>query len=425
MEFVNLSEKEFDKYSIKHLDTSFFQTSYWGKLKSNSGWKYHFLGIKNDGKIIAASLVLEKKLIANKKIFYAPRGMLCDYKDKEVLKFFTINIKKFVKDNGGILFKIDPYIVHKERDIDGNIVKNGLDNTVVLNNLKELGYKHLGFNLHHGKVLQERWMYTLDVKNNNVDDLMKKMESKTRQIIRKNERSCINIREINKDELEIFKDIMQHTGERRNFSDRPLSYLESMWDNLYNHGLLKVLFAEINFNSYYDSTKNEIDELTRIIKDRQYKKDNNILKMNEEKYLSSQEKDKASIERLNNQLKNICELRAKYGDIKVLGGIMFLVYGKEVLSLYGGSFKELMQFQSAYNLHWEMIKYACVNGFDRYNFYGISGDFNPNNPMYGLYVFKRSFGGQVVELIGEFDLVTNKLWYYIYNTAMWIKQKLR
>ncbi len=104
-------------------------------------------------------------------------------------------------------------------------------------------------------------------------------------------------------------------------------------------------------------------------------------------------------------------------DVILLGGILFLIYGKEVVSLVGGSYEKFMEYQSAYTVHWAGCKYAIENGYDRYNFYGITGDFNPKNPLYGLYLFKRGYGGKVVELIGEFDLVISKFWYFVYNVS--------
>ena len=101
--------------------------------------------------------------------------------------------------------------------------------------------------------------------------------------------------------------------------------------------------------------------------------------------------DEESIERLNKQLDKIKKYKEEYGNKTLLGGILFLVYGDEVLSLYGGSLASLMQFQSAYTLHFDGIKYAAQNGYKRYNFYGITGDFREDNPLYGLYLFKKSF----------------------------------
>ena len=115
----------------------------------------------------------------------------------------------------------------------------------------------------------------------------------------------------------------------------------------------------------------------------------------------------------------------KHGDVILLGGILFLVHGNEVLSLVGGSYEEFMEFQSAYTVHWEGCKYAIENGYKRYNFYGITGDFREENPLYGLYLFKRGYGGRVVELIGEFDLVISKFWYHTYKCAFSLYHKIK
>ena len=267
------------------------------------------------------------------------------------------------------------------------------------------------------KNYEEPWTVGLDV--------LKDMESKTRQILRKNEKSSIKTHEITRDELPIFKSIMEHTGDRRDFIDRPLSYYEAMWDNLYDSGILKILIADIDFNEYEENTKNELEEIEKSLKDRIYKHDNNLLKMNEKKYESTNKQDNDSIERLKKQVEKIQEYKKEYGDKKTLGTILFLIYGNEVLSLFGGTDDNLMQFQSAYTVHYAGIKYAIDHGYKRYNFYGITGDFRKENPLYGLYLFKKSFGGHVVELIGEYDLVISKFWYTTYNIAFKLYHALK
>lgn len=84
-----------------------------------------------------------------------------------------------------------------------------------------------------------------------------------------------------------------------------------------------------------------------------------------------------------------------------------------------------MQFQSAYTIHFEGVKMAVEGNYNRYNFYGITGDFRKENPLYGLYLFKKSFGGHVVELIGEYDLIVSKFWYTVYNLAFKTYHKLK
>lgn len=425
MKLETISKEEFKKFADQHNQITFHQTIEWANLKKVNGWQAYFVGLKKKNKIIAASMLLAKEIpLIKKKMFYAPRGFLIDYEDFEMLKEFTTQIKEFVKKENGIFIKIDPYVEYKERDNNGQLVENGIDNTICITNLKKLGYKHFGFNLMQD-TLQPRWMHVIETENKTLDDVLKDMESKTRQILRKNEKSGIITREITKEELPIFKDIMKHTSDRREFVDRPLSYYEAMWDNLHESNILKILIAEIDFTIFEENTKKDINIIKKNLHDRIEKKEKNILKMNEQKLEQANKRDQAEITRLNTQLDKIKEYKKEYGNKTILGGILFLIYGNEVLSLYGGSLAKLMQFQSAYTIHYEGIKYAVENGFKKYNFYGITGDFRKENPLYGLYLFKKSFGGHVVELLGEFDLVVSPLWYKLYNVSFKLYHQLK
>ncbi len=69
-----------------------------------------------------------------------------------------------------------------------------------------------------------------------------------------------------------------------------------------------------------------------------------------------------------------------------------------------------------------MIKYAVENNYQRYNFYAICNTPDKNDPQYGIYLFKRSFGGHVLELMGEFILPTNKLVYHTLSIINKIKR---
>ena len=332
--------------------------------------------------------------------------------------------KNTLKKNKGIFIKIDPYIPYKERDIDGKIVENGIDNEDAYKNLLKLGYHHFGFNVMQ-ETLQPRWIFVTDTENKTVDEIMKGMDSKTRQIIRKNERLCIKTREIGYDELDKFKDIMQRTGDRRKFIDRPLSYYQEMYKALSPDGILKILLAELHTKELLKNLNHEKDSYQKEYDERKHKHDDGINKMNEKKYESKQKETEKNIERVEKKIKEIKELNKKHGDVILLGGILFLVHGNEVLSLVGGSYEEFMEFQSAYTVHWEGCKYAIENGYKRYNFYGITGDFREENPLYGLYLFKRGYGGRVVELIGEFDLVISKFWYHTYKCAFSLYHKIK
>ena len=417
MKFEILSDKEFIDFAQNHEQASFHQTTNWAELKSMTGWESYLVGIKENNKVVAASLILAKQTPLKKKMFYAPRGFLIDYNNKELLIFFTEELKKWLKKNKAIFIKIDPYISYQERDLNGNIVEGGKNNKQAFDNLVSLKYKHKGFNI-QGEELQPRWIFITPTKNTTVEEIMKNMDAKTRQILRKNERNKIRIREIGYDELDKFKAISEHTAKRRGFIDRPLNYYQKMFKAFDKNKSIKILLAELDTESLISEYKDEIDTINEERKLREEQYNNDPSKINKDKYEQRQAQSLKEIERLEKNINHIEDLKAKHGKIITLGGILFYVNKKEVLSSVGGSYDEFMEFQSAYTLHFAGMKYAIENNLDRYNFYGISGVFDEKNPLFGLYSFKRDFGGKVVELIGEFDLIINKPAYILYNLAL-------
>ncbi len=142
MKLVSLTKKEFKKFADKHPQITFHQTEEWANLKKVNGWSSYYVGLKDNEKIVAGALLLAKSVpIIKKKMFYSPRGFLIDYNNFDLLKEFTQEIKKYVKDNGGIFVKIDPYVEYQERDNDGNIVEDGYNNKSSYESILKLGYK--------------------------------------------------------------------------------------------------------------------------------------------------------------------------------------------------------------------------------------------------------------------------------------------
>lgn len=424
MKFTVLDKEKYQVFASKHPLASFHQTCYWGELKEKTNWTPYYVGLlDSNDEIQAAALLLAKDTPIKKRMFYSPRGLLVDYHNQKILEKFTKGLKKFVKKEKGFFLKIDPYLDYKERDIDGNIIPNGFNNEDAYKNLVNLGYKHLGFNIYQD-TLQPRWIFTTTTKNRSLESIMKEMDPKTRQVLNRNERLGMTVREIKEDELDKFKKVMEHTSSRREFLDRSYSYYQNMLDILGKGNMIKVMLAELDTKKIIENLNSEIASEVKAKEERLKKKEQG-LKMNEAKFNQKQLSSEATINRLQKKVAEMNDLAKKHGDIIVLGGILFLIWGNEVLSLVGGSYSEFMEYNSAYTIHFAGLKYAVENNYDRYNFYGITGDFKETNPLYGLYLFKRGFSGQVEELLGEFDLVINKPSYLIYKLAFHCYHKLK
>lgn len=410
-----LTEKEFNQFANQHDNSIFFQSSYWGKLKEGTGWKYSLVGIKENDKIVAASILLKKKIpVFNKYIFYSPRGFLLDYNDKELLKKYTEEIKKYVKKGNGIFFKINPLVIYQERDKNGNIVENGINNEDLVKYLKKLGYHHTGLTTTYGKDLEPRWISVLDVKDKTLEEIGSNYKATTRWEVRSAYKHGLELVQIAEKRMNEFKELMQHTGERRGFIDRPLSYYKKMYQEFKDD--IKVMLVELNIKKTleaYNETKEKITEKLERETSKQKKKENLIKELQDQ------------LEATDRKIKETTKLKEQYGDRIVVAGGLFLCFGKQVVSLFGASYKEFMKYKGQYFLNNEMIKYAIENEYETYNFYGITGEFNEDSPMYGLFDFKRGFGATVQELIGEFTYVTNPLYNNLYNIMFKVYKTLK
>ena len=93
---------------------------------------------------------------------------------------------------------------------------------------------------------------------------------------------------------------------------------------------------------------------------------------------------------------------------------MSILYGNKVWYLYGGSLNRYRNYMPTYLLQWEMIKWARRKKCDIYDFGGVSGYKSENNPMYGVYRFKKGFNGEVVKFTDELYMVfkphINNMW---------------
>lgn len=388
MKLCELPEEEFREYSKQHPLTTFLQTPEIGHLREQYGWKAYYLGMKENSRILGASMVLARKNFLGKKIFYAPRGFLIDFSNFSLVKEFTKQVKQFVKEHGGYVLTIDPYLPIRERDIDGNLVENGFDHTDIFENLKKIGF------IPTYQSEQVRFMFALDIQDKSIDEIYKNFRPNTRNIIKKTQKTGIVVRELTLEELSIFKKLTEETSQRKGFSDKKLSYYEDMYRLFSKYGEIQYKIAEIHLPDYQKRLMEDLE-----------KEKNRISKLTDAKANEGKKKEiLVTISSLEKRIAEAKSLEAKHGPTLVLSGGMFLLYGNEVIYLFSGNYKEFMQFNGQYLIQWEMIQYAIQHGFQRYNFYGITGNFDKSDKDYGMYEFKKGFNGSVIELFGELEL---------------------
>ena len=402
-----ISEEEYNNFIKNYPNSLFFQSVEWANYKEKFGWEKLIIGLKEDNKLVAAATLLGKKLpFFKKKMYYSPRGIIIDYNNFDLIKKFTNALKPFLKENNALFLKFNPYIEYVKRDVNGEIVSDDNKNELI-SFLKKNGYKHYNMYVQaeKKKELEPRWLSVLDIDNKSLDEVYKEMHSTTRWMINKSQKNYIDIKEADVDDIALFKKMMQHTADRRNFEDRPLEYYKVMFEDLNKSNMIKILLANIDLIALGNSLKEEINHLNERIE----KVKDNPKKANQINEFNNQ------IDSLNNKLGDIEEKIKKYGERPYIAAGLYLFYGEQVVYLYGCSYKEFMSFGAQYLLQYKVIDEAINRKFKKFNFYGIDGDFRKESPWYGLFDFKRGFNASVVELVGEFDYPTSKFKYFIYS----------
>ncbi|MCC7450179.1 MAG: peptidoglycan bridge formation glycyltransferase FemA/FemB family protein [Anaerolineae bacterium] len=106
-----------------------------------------------------------------------------------------------------------------------------------------------------------------------------------------------------------------------------------------------------------------------------------------------------------------------------LAGVMAFRCGENSYYFYGASSNEERNRMPTYIVQWAAIQWAMRHGAIRYDLWGIpdaepdvleAAFENRRDGLWGVYGFKRGYGGQIVRSVGAWDKVYNPLLYAAY-----------
>ena len=408
MKFIeNVSEKEYEKFVLNHKTKSHFLQSYdWGEFsKKNKNVTPYYVGLVNDkNKLVATALLLQRKMYFGYSYFYSPRGFVCDYNDLELIKEFTLKIKEFAKKKKALFLKIDPDIKLESLDIDGNVTV-GVDNHKLVDYLKSIGYKHLGFNkaFEHN---QPRYTFRLDL-TQGLDSIKNNFHSTTKKVMNKGNNYELEIYKNDEKYVDDFYKTMKETADRENISIYSKEYYLNFYKVLHKNNHSDIYIVYLNKKKTLKLLNNNLDDL----------------KKNQEALTSDNKKKE-----LQNQIDKLIKLIDEVNEVKeekyVLSSIITAKYGDKVWTIHGGNSSLLRSLNSNYLIYFEIIKDAVDEGYKTIDFFGTSFNPSQNDPEYGIWLFKKRLGGEYTEFIGEFDYIFRPFTYKLFNLLIPIHRKL-
>jgi lipid II:glycine glycyltransferase (peptidoglycan interpeptide bridge formation enzyme) len=121
-----------------------------------------------------------------------------------------------------------------------------------------------------------------------------------------------------------------------------------------------------------------------------------------------------------------CLLLAEH-DGHLLAGLVALASGATACYMYGASSSEGRNLMPTYLLQWKAMLWARERGYHGYDLWGVPDEDEPtleaefterSDGLWGVYRFKRGFGGHLVRSVGAWDLVYEPLRYRLYTAAL-------
>ncbi len=217
--------------------------------------------------------------------------------------------------------------------------------TEVIELIKGMGFS-FEENAPEDATIQARHNYMIrDLQGKTEEEVIMNFKSDWRNRVRKSARKGVTCKVCTKEALDDFYPIMVETGKRDGFAIRPKEYFVKMLDGLGEDVRLYMCY-------------------------------------------------------LNNE-----ETEGK--DIPVSGAITTQYAGKTCY-VYGASSNQYRNTYPNYLMQWTMIQWALENNNDIYDFQGIPHYQDKDHPGYGMYKFKKGFGGEVVTYAGEFFYTFSK-----------------
>ena len=404
MQFItDIKKEDYIKFVDNNYKAHFLESYGWGGFCLDAKNQIpHYVGMKDDnGNIVATALILEKKMPLGMSYGYSPRGFILDYNNHDLIKKFTSYLKKYMKDNNYVYIKFDPDIKYQDIDSDAKPVEGGFNNYELLDFMKSIGYKHKGFNkLYEGN--QPRYTFRINLKKDmaDIDSIMNK--SFLKSVKRSYDYDLVIDNEINVDD---FYRLLQSNSSKDGFNPHSKEYYEAFVKNMDKD----MKFFNVSFNPH---------DLSKKIKE-EIKVQMELLKTNPKKA--------ADINNKLTKLNKDYEEFSKMEDKNVVVCSLVCTYTKKYAwSLYIGSDILANQTFAVSRSYYEAIKDAHDRGYEFFDLFGTVGDPNTTyKNLAHLHDFKRKFGDEYIEFIGEFDLVNKPFMYKVLPIALKIYRKIR
>ncbi|HET7801530.1 MAG TPA: peptidoglycan bridge formation glycyltransferase FemA/FemB family protein [Humibacillus xanthopallidus] len=356
--------------TLLELGGSFLQTLNWARAKQ--GWRRTHLGwFDADGRRVGAGLVLARRIPRLKRSYaYLPEGPALPWETVAHDPAAWLDpLVAWARNEGAFALRLGFPVVSriwdrepvKKRVAEGGLLSfttmpSAVDSTVARRLEAWLDANQwLSIGGDGVAVGQPRLLCIVDLRGRTVPELLKSMNQQWRRNVKKAEKSGVQVRTALAEGLDTFYDLYAESADRDNFLPRPKAYFDLMARSFMSEGADSPVQA-----CFYEA----------------------------------------------------------HVDGDVLASALMIRFGRTFSYLYGGSTERNRDARASNALQWQAMQDAVAAGCDAYDFRGFNTSLGATSPLTGLLLFKLGAGADVVEMVGERELVISRPWHFAFEKAM-------
>ena len=393
---TNIDAKTHDDFVKQSPLCNLLQSSNWAKIKDN--WDSCIAGVYQNDQLVASGLILIKHLPLSFTMMYIPRGPIMDYENKELVKFYLKELKKWAKTKHCLFISFDPAIKLREFDLDHKDKPDDQKALSIINNLQDNKAIYKGKTLKIEETIQPRFHMGLYY----TDDLNSHLPKSTIKSCKAAIKRHVNVKVADHSEVEKFAKMIELTEKHKNVHLRNEEYFRKILD-VYKEDATLYL-ADVNVSTY----KKELEDSIKAAND---------TLQNETATNNAKNKTLQTIKNSEKELITINDLASKYPNDTIIAGGLMVGFGNTCEMLYAGRNDDFNSFRPQYYLYTKKIEHSFKQGYQYVNMGGIEGTLDD-----GLSKFKANFNPVIIEYVGEFDLPVMPL---LYKLAKFAQKNLK
>lgn len=405
MEVRLITPEEFQEFQEKFDNANFLQTRQMALVQEQRTVfeQVFFIRFEEMGTIYGQSVVMVRRRLRIFKEAVLLQGPLFNEEGRQRFAEMLAALEAFLKTQGIARVEWNPYLIHKISNEQLETVEDQRYADIIAI-AKTAGYHH-SIDWNSSVLLGQLFRKNVTAFQDE-SAMYQALSSSLKSSLKKFKDSHLEIRELEFDDIEIFYSILTETSIRKGFKVQDFSYFQMMKEAFGEDAKYLVAFLDVEaYQQYYNE---RIDYFTKRI-------------ATLEQELASRQaagkhvkKTRGLLTDATDQLNSYLKRKETFEAMDIrnpmlpLSGYLFLCYGGEVVSVFGGSYEEFLPFGGATLLNWEMMKFAKNNHYQYYNFYGTI-EVDQANHNGGNFNFKRQFGGELDQLIGNFSKTLHPL----------------